>query len=120
MGEGGDLAYGDDDDDDVNDDDDDDEETILKATLTKTKTLMSTRTTTTRTRFSKIFRFFRSSEFSSEIDRAAAIQSARKSLKSELSSQFFGHLKIFHPGKRFLRCKESEIQIGPRHYIFKW
>ena len=40
-----------------------------------------------------------------EMDRAVAIQSVRKSLKSELSLRFFGRLKIFRSEKI------SEIQI---------
>ena len=52
----------------------------------------------------------------SEIGRAIAIQSVRKSSKSELSSRFFGNLKIFGSDGRFLRYKLSEIQIGSHGY----
>ena len=68
-----------------------------------------------RRRWRRIFIRFVRSKFQilfSEIDRAVAIQSNRKSSKSELSTRFFGHLKIFHSEKRFLRYKLTEIQIG--------
>ena len=60
----------------------------------------------------KVFvRFVRANLFS-EIDSAVAIQSVRKSSKSELFSRLFGHLTIFRSDGRFLRHKITELQIS--------
>ena len=46
----------------------------------------------------------------------AAIDSEKCSSKSELSSRFFGHLKMFRVDRRFLRHRLAEIQIGSHGY----